>query len=182
MVNKHENINVGVYWDGVCFPGSKLSGWSNTSTTVSSGSAKSTVEVHSVCDDMYVATGRGGQMAGCCVLSCAPAQGRPRQSEGPTPRCININKVIIFSRLWKSATRTKSPVLQCRRNGPTFINPCIPESTRFELCIIIMQNSVSHHPSSVEMFIFYLRRLFKLTPHSVRIHALTLPFSWVRQQ
>jgi hypothetical protein len=36
--------------------------------------ARSTVEVHSVWHDIDVATGTGGQMAGCCVTVCACAR------------------------------------------------------------------------------------------------------------
>jgi hypothetical protein len=56
--------------------------------------AKSTVELHSACQDIYVATEVGAQMAGCWVLQCEPAQGRPRKSEGPTSRCSTITAVI----------------------------------------------------------------------------------------
>jgi hypothetical protein len=62
MINKHENISVGVYWDDVGVPGWKLSGWSNTRATIVLKTAKSTVEVHSLWHDIYVATETGRQM------------------------------------------------------------------------------------------------------------------------
>jgi hypothetical protein len=73
MINKHENIGVGVYWDDVGVPGWMLSGWSKLRETNSSKICKNTVAVHSVWRDIYVATEIGGQMRGCCVLLRAPA-------------------------------------------------------------------------------------------------------------
>jgi hypothetical protein len=62
MINKHENISVGVYWDDVSVPGWKLSGWSNAIATNISKFSKTTVEVQSVWHDIYVATETGWQM------------------------------------------------------------------------------------------------------------------------
>jgi hypothetical protein len=56
--------------------------------------AKSTVEVHSACHGIYVATETGGQMAGCCVLLCAPAQDR-----GTHAAMHKILTTIIFLRI-----------------------------------------------------------------------------------
>jgi hypothetical protein len=43
MINKHENISVGVYWDDVGVPGDRTQGQQQVLRI-----AKSTVEVHSV--------------------------------------------------------------------------------------------------------------------------------------
>jgi hypothetical protein len=51
---------------------------------------KSTVEVHSVWHDIYVATKAGGQMRAVVYYSV-----RLRKSEGPTPRCTNITTIIL---------------------------------------------------------------------------------------
>jgi hypothetical protein len=59
--------------------------------------AKSTVEVHEVWHDIYVATETGGQ-----IRAHAPAQERPRKSEGPTPRFTNITTTI-FPQISKTA-------------------------------------------------------------------------------
>jgi hypothetical protein len=67
-------------------------------------SAKSTVELHSVWHGIYVATETGGQMR-AVVLLRAPAQERPRKSEGSTPRCTNIT-TIIFPPISKTVMRT----------------------------------------------------------------------------
>jgi hypothetical protein len=37
MINKHENISVGVYWDDFSVPGWKLSGWSNNIECMAEG-------------------------------------------------------------------------------------------------------------------------------------------------
>jgi hypothetical protein len=66
--------------------------------------AKSTVEVHSVWHDIYVATEWDRRVDVCCVLLCAPAQERPRKSEGTTSWCTNIT-TIIFPRISKAAMR-----------------------------------------------------------------------------
>jgi hypothetical protein len=58
--------------------------------------AKSTVEVHSVWHDIYIATETGGQMRAVVYYSV-----RLRKSEGPTPRCTNIT-TIIFPRTSKT--------------------------------------------------------------------------------
>jgi hypothetical protein len=44
MINKHENINVGVYWDDVGVPGWKLSGWSNDIECVAEGETEDLVK------------------------------------------------------------------------------------------------------------------------------------------
>jgi hypothetical protein len=62
MINVHENISVGVYWDDVGIPGWKLSGQSNTSATISSKNCENTVELDSMWHNIYVATETGGQI------------------------------------------------------------------------------------------------------------------------
>jgi hypothetical protein len=63
MINKHEAIRVGVYWDDVGVPGWKMSGWLNTGATISYKICdkynRSTLGVH---DIYYVDTETGGQM------------------------------------------------------------------------------------------------------------------------
>jgi hypothetical protein len=62
MINKHEDISVGVSWDEVDVPGCRLSGCSNERATMSSKNCKSTVEVHSVRHGICVTTETGGQI------------------------------------------------------------------------------------------------------------------------
>jgi hypothetical protein len=57
--------------------------------------AKSTVEVHSLWHDIYVATETGGQMWAFVYYSVLL-----RKSEGPTPRCTNTT-IIIFPQIRK---------------------------------------------------------------------------------
>jgi hypothetical protein len=44
MINKHENISVGVYWDDVGVPGWKLSGWSNDTECMGEGETEDLVK------------------------------------------------------------------------------------------------------------------------------------------
>jgi hypothetical protein len=102
MINKHENISVGVYWNDVGVPGWKLSGWSNTRATISSKNCeKYSRNTLGVARYLRSYWDRRSD-AGCCVLLRAPAQERPRKSEEPTPRCTNIT-IIIFPRIRKTA-------------------------------------------------------------------------------
>jgi hypothetical protein len=104
MINKLEYISVGVYWDDVGIPGWKLSGWSNTRATISfkncENYSRSTLNVARYLRSYWDRRAD----AGCFVLLRAPAQERPWKSEGPTPRCTNIN-TIIFRRKSKTAMR-----------------------------------------------------------------------------
>jgi hypothetical protein len=108
MINKHENISVGVYWDDVGVPGWKLSGWSNTRSTISSKNcekySRSTLGVTRYLRSYWDRRAD----AGCCVLLRAPAQERRRKSEGPTPRCTNITTIIFpqISKPWCINTQT----------------------------------------------------------------------------
>jgi hypothetical protein len=61
--------------------------------------AKSTVEVHSVWHDIYVATETGGQTRALVYYSA-----RLRKGEGPTPRYTNI-ATIFFPRISRTAMR-----------------------------------------------------------------------------
>jgi hypothetical protein len=102
MVNKHEQSSVGVCLDDVRVPGWKLSGWVNTRATISYNNrekySRSTLGVA-----IYLRSYWDRRAdAGCCVLLRAPAQERPRKSEGPTPRGTNIT-TIIFPRTSKTA-------------------------------------------------------------------------------
>jgi hypothetical protein len=68
---KHENISVRVYWDDVCIPGWKLSGWSNTRQQSVLKTAKNTVEVHLMWRNIYIAIGTSGLL---CITPCAYAR------------------------------------------------------------------------------------------------------------
>lgn len=86
MINKHENICVGVWWDDVSIPSWKLSGWYNTRAIISSKICKGTVKVHSVYHDIYVATNRGGQRQAVVCYSM-----RLHKSEGPMLQYDNLS-------------------------------------------------------------------------------------------
>jgi hypothetical protein len=76
MINKDENISVGVYWDDIGIPGWKLPGWLKRRATVSSKNCKSTLRVAQyLCSyqDMWTDIG-------CCVLLCMPVQKRLQKS------------------------------------------------------------------------------------------------------
>jgi hypothetical protein len=61
--------------------------------------AKSTVEIHSVCLDIYVAIETGGRMRAVVYYSA-----RQHKSERLMPRCTNITTAI-FPRIRKTAMR-----------------------------------------------------------------------------
>jgi hypothetical protein len=96
-------ISVSVYWEDVGVPGWKLSGWSNTRATISSKNcekySRSTLGMARYLRSYWDRRAD----AGYCVLLSAPAQERPRMSEGPAPRCTNI--ITIFPRICKAAMR-----------------------------------------------------------------------------
>jgi hypothetical protein len=70
MSNKHGNISVDIYWDDSCQGNRKQRQQSVLKI------AKSTVEVHSVWHDIYIATEAGGQMRVVCITPCACARAR----------------------------------------------------------------------------------------------------------
>jgi hypothetical protein len=106
MINKDENITVGVYWDDVSIPSWKLSGWSNAGAIISSKNcenySRSTLGVARRLRSYW---DRRADV-GCCVLLCAPAQERPWNCEGPTPRYTNMTTVICPR---KSKTAMRKP-------------------------------------------------------------------------
>jgi hypothetical protein len=74
MINKHENIGVGVYWDDINIPGRKLSGWLNTRVAISSKNcekySRSTLGVA-----QYLRSYWDRRTNECCsVLLCVPVK------------------------------------------------------------------------------------------------------------
>jgi hypothetical protein len=114
MINSHWKVEVGVYWDDVGVPAWKLSGWSKTRLTISSKNCeKCSLSTLGVARYVRGYWDRRAD-AGCCVLLSAPAQGRPRKSEGPTPRCTNITTVF-FSQMSKPANEESLLYQKCHQ-------------------------------------------------------------------
>jgi hypothetical protein len=72
MINKAENISVGVYWDDDGIPGWKLSGWLNTTAKIGSKNCEKYAECGTVSVQLSVPIDRHGLLS-VAVCACARA-------------------------------------------------------------------------------------------------------------
>jgi hypothetical protein len=133
-------------------PGRKLSGWSNTRATISSKTANSTVEVHSVWHDIYVATEAGGQMR-VVVYYSARLRKSDRERARDLRRVAQILPQQFFHRLvkvrcanpWKRRVccTNRWVVLYC----PRLPNPAVSRPRRLSYRLFLIMSTCFSVPS-----------------------------------